>query len=422
MNHLKCCRLLVVALVAAAWSGANSAPAEQPPPSVNALGIVGQVMERFDEYLGAKALSSFHNEELLTDSAVSTLLSEEKKTATGGKAETLLSFARAVADLHEAGDRFDQPACEAALKKVKQLFSAMEQLYPSDVLNAARSLASRYCCPMHSDFAGKKADLCAKCGMPLDAQVRLSPFVLPEGARPAPVVQARIEMDAPLKRQEKVTGRLKLASRTGDAILLSDLREVHTQKIHLLIVDTSLTDYHHEHPQPTAVPGEYAFSFTPTKPGPYRAWADIQPYLTGIQEYARVEIPAGTNGEALPNTIPRLTAVADGLRYEIQFDSELKANQPAAGELHITRADGSPCRELEPTMGAFAHVVAFHQDRATVLHIHPQGSGALAPTDRGGPILRFQFYAPKAGFYRLFSKVQLGGEQKFAPFGIRVGL
>ena len=61
---------------------------------------------------------------------------------------------------------------------------------------------------------------------------------------------------------------------------LGDLIEVHTQKIHLLINDASLTDYHHEHPKPTDMPGEYAFAFTPSNPGPYRIWADVVPAST----------------------------------------------------------------------------------------------------------------------------------------------
>jgi hypothetical protein len=347
------------------------------------------------------------------------LLTEDKSQA-GDKGVTLLAFTRAVADLHAAGDRFDQHGSEAELKKVHEAFAAIEKLYPEEVLAAARALASRYRCPMHPDVTGAKGDLCRKCGMPLDSQVRLSPFTLPEGARPATIVKASIHTDAPLTPGTKVTARLHLNNRTGEPIVPTDLREVHTQKIHLLIVDGSLTDYHHEHPQPTGLPGEYAFSFTPQRPGPYRAWADVQPYMTGIQEYARADISAPSKSEPVTDTTQRLTAKADGLRYELHFASAPKVNQPVTGELRVTGADGKPCTQLEPTMAAFAHLVAFHSDGVTVLHIHPQGTRVLTSTDRGGPVLTFQFYAPKPGFYRLFSQVQLGGAQKFAPFGIQV--
>src|ERR1700733_11310452 len=37
---------------------------------------------------------------------------------------------------------------------------------------------------------------------------------------------------------------------TGRPVTLTDLKEVHTQKIHLLIIDDSLEDYSHVHPRP----------------------------------------------------------------------------------------------------------------------------------------------------------------------------
>jgi len=76
--------------------------------------------------------------------------------------------------------------------------------------------------------------------------------------------------------------------------------------------------------------------------------------------------------------------------------------------------------ELEPIMGAFAHLVAFHADGKTVLHMHPKGMQRVTPNDRGGPELEFQFYSPRPGFYRLFAQTQIKGEQKCAPFGLVV--
>jgi hypothetical protein len=116
---------------------------------------------------------------------------------------------------------------------------------------------------------GKKNALCDKCGMPLDTFVRLSPFVLPEGARPAKIVKASVNTNEPVQVGARTNARLYLTNLLGEPILATDLREVHTQRIHLLIVDKSLSDYHHEHPNQTGKPGQYDFSFTPQKPGPY---------------------------------------------------------------------------------------------------------------------------------------------------------
>jgi hypothetical protein len=71
-------------------------------------------------------------------------------------------------------------------------------------------------------------------------------------------------------------------------------------------------------------------------------------------------------------------------------------------------------------MAAFAHLVAFNEDRKTVLHIHPEGPEPDKPEARGGPTLKFKLYAPTSGFYRLYAQTQIMDEPKFAPFNINV--
>jgi hypothetical protein len=71
-------------------------------------------------------------------------------------------------------------------------------------------------------------------------------------------------------------------------------------------------------------------------------------------------------------------------------------------------------------MGAFAHLVGFHENHITVLHIHPEISQAPAPGDHGGPDLHFRLFAPMPGFFRLFVQVQLDGVQQFAAFALNV--
>jgi hypothetical protein len=123
----------------------------------------------------------------------------------------------------------------------------------------------------------------------------------------------------------------------------------------------------------------------------------------------------------LTDTAENLTASVGDLRYKLSFGAQvIKVGEPVTGKLRIAREDGSPVRELEPVMGSFAHLVAFHTDDKTVLHIHPKSTRQLTPNDRGGPELEFQFYSPKPGFFRMFAQIQIGGEQKFAPFGLVV--
>jgi hypothetical protein len=234
-------------------------------------------------------------------------------------------------------------------------------------------------------------------------------------------IKARVETDTPLKVGAETKGHLILTSlRNGEPITLDQLREVHTRKIHLLINDGSLLDYHHVHPTPAGVPGRYDFAFTPQKPGPYRVWADLEPLATGIQEYALALILADTQAEPLSKEPDRLTTTLNGLHYTLSFDRPLKSGEPARGTLHVEQADGTGFNQLEPVMGTFAHIVGFRDDRTTALHIHPEIAAPPKPDDRGGPDLSFRFYAAKPGFYRLYAQIQRQGEQEFPSFTINV--
>jgi hypothetical protein len=206
-------------------------------------------------------------------------------------------------------------------------------------------------------------------------------------------------------------------------VVLSDLLEMHTKKIHLLINDQSLGDYHHEHPVPTDMPGEYAFDFTPQKPGPYRIWADVVPAASSIQEYVIADIPAASKPQSITDRAAVSTAVVNGRKYVLSLNNNgqpIRANQTVIGTISITESDGLPTTSLEPVMSSFAHIVGFNEDRKTVLHIHPYGKEPASTTDRAGPAFAFKFYSPTPGFYRLYGQVQIDGVPQFAPFALTV--
>ena len=212
-------------------------------------------------------------------------------------------------------------------------------------------------------------------------------------------------------------------------MLLPDLEVVHTQPIHLLIVDLpAREDYHHEHPVPTDVPGEYAFRFTPTRPTTYRVFADLVPAANGVQEYPSADLPGDASASALPPPVTpppvSLVATAGGLRFRLAFDDFGDQPPPArqTSRLRVTvgEPDGRPVQRLEPVMNAFAHLVGFYDDGRTVVHLHPLGGDILNPDLRGGPAMDFKFYPPRPGRLRLFCQVEVNGQMVFAPFDVAV--
>ena len=91
-----------------------------------------------------------------------------------------------------------------------------------------------------------------------------------------------------------------------------------------------------------------------------------------------------------------------------------------AGRCRPSRADGRPFTQLEPIMGAYAHLVGFADDYRTIVHLHPSGEEPKRPADRGGPTLEFKFYPPRPGFYRFYAQVHVDGKDRFARFGVVV--
>jgi hypothetical protein len=217
--------------------------------------------------------------------------------------------------------------------------------------------------------------------------------------------------------------RVRITRNDGHTVSLDDLLVMHTQKIHLLIIDQSLCDYHHKHPKPTSLPGEYAFSFTPQRPGPYRIFADVVPASTSMQEYLITDIATDTAPQAIGDRATVLIGHANELTFELTLyppGQALREGVAVMGRINIKNPDGSPFTGLEPVMGAFAHIVGFCEDHKTVVHIHPMGADPLRPADRGGPTLQFMFYPPAAGYMKLYCQVSIEGKMQFVPFAVTV--
>jgi hypothetical protein len=372
----------------------------------------------FKYYLGARDLLVIHNYDNTIRSTMT--LHQYAGLAMDGRAgelrSTLLQLKVTVMTFHAAADASDQARAEREFRNVEEGMKILKTLYPPDFLDEAARVPDKYICPMHADVVGVEGESCPKCGMNLEPAGAFSETYIP-----MPPIQARVRTDIPLEIGARVQALLTLLQSDGTPVRLGDLREMHTKKIHLFIIDSSLTDYHHEHPVATDSAGRYTFTFTPRKPGPYRVWADLVPVLTGRQEYAMTDIPAATPGEPLQDTSVTHAAAVEELTYELYFDDPvLRIGKATRARLRITDSDGSPFTQLEPIMAAFAHLVGFSEDHSTIMHIHPTGIGPQSPGERGGPELEFFLYPTRAGFMRLFAQVQIGGVSKFAPFGIRI--
>ena len=391
-------------------------------PSTGAAWVTVQAaLDEIDALIVAKDLKAVHPAEEKVSASLK-YLEANSGMVTGDKAGRLKSAITQALTLsgnvHSAADANDAAKTVAELKKLRAGLKLVEAQYPADALKAPVGFV-KYQCPM-KDFTGEKPGKCPECGMMLKAVTPTAGGEHAGHGAKAPTTTLAFPSAQPLVVGKKADVTLRLTKKDGSPVTPDDLEVAHTERIHLLIVDPSLTDYHHEHPKAAGKPGEYVFSFTPRKPGPYRVWADLVPTADKEQEYVIADLPADTKAEPLSARAETMTTKIDGLTYALTFKGPIKVGDAALGTLTVTDAQGKVFPSLEPIMGAYAHLVGFSEDYKTIAHIHPMGEEPTKETDRGAGKLDFHIAPEQPGTLRLFAQVQIGGVSKFAPFTLKI--
>jgi|UniRef100_UPI00404A7A77 hypothetical protein len=217
---------------------------------------------------------------------------------------------------------------------------------------------------------------------------------------------------------------LTLQTHAGKPIAPADLLNVHTELLHLMIIDPQMMDYHHVHPQPQREPGKWTFHFTPRYGGEYRFFADFTPAATGLGLYANTVLHiAGPDPTA--ETISDAhqlswEATVAGYQFALRPDSTpIRAGKEASMKLVITNPGGGEV-PLQPVMGAYAHVVAFDEARTGFAHLHPQEIDLSVKPDLRKPTLTFRVMIPNPGRYVAWAQVNMDGTELFAPFWFEV--
>lgn len=204
-------------------------------------------------------------------------------------------------------------------------------------------------------------------------------------------------------------------------VTLNELKTVHTQKIHVLIIDDSLSDYSHVHPLATKQAGIYQLTWQPKDQyHNYTLWTDLTT-LNNQQSYLKTPLQQTTLPHAAIDRKQMLESEVNGLKFKLSFNTpSLRAGVAAMGTISIQDASGKPVTNLQPVMGAFAHIVGFGDDLNSIVHIHPMGKEPSHTEDRGGPALMFHLEATKPGFTKLFAQVKINNQELFVPFGLKV--
>ncbi|MGB0415985.1 MAG: hypothetical protein ACPGKS_03990 [Coraliomargarita sp.] len=215
---------------------------------------------------------------------------------------------------------------------------------------------------------------------------------------------------------EELEVTLTLETDGGMPIAPHELAITHTEKMHVMLVDPSLEDYHHVHPEAEGFSGQYHFSFTPKRSGSYMVFAEVVPLRSRRQVIATGEIV--TQGTpASPAFEMQEISEVDGVRFELSGVPEsLSTNRDYRFELDVNDLQGIPV-ELETIMGAKGHMVAFDAGKRGFAHMHPIDS---ISGSEGMDELAFLFNVPNPGWYRVFAQVQVDGREVFGRFDLLV--
>ncbi len=200
---------------------------------------------------------------------------------------------------------------------------------------------------------------------------------------------------------------------SGKNLKNEQLAKIHTEKIHLLIIDPSLQDYHHKHPQQLKN-NKFSFSFTPKFSGDYFVFAELALAKTGSAIICRNKITVSGESQSPDNSVI-MSQLIDGISFDMEFED--RSNLTDTNNyltLRIT-SNGNTEVPLEKVMGAYAHLVAFDESRKGFAHMHPLNiSESVDPVS---PRFEFLLNTKYQGYYKIWAQVRIFGKDIYIPFG-----
>ncbi len=205
----------------------------------------------------------------------------------------------------------------------------------------------------------------------------------------------------------------------GSPLSAEEIAVTHTEKLHLLLIDSSMKDYQHLHPQPTQQNGVFSFSYTPRTDNPMSAWVDFTLKENLLNPQIKLSMPSTSPPvlTAPAQIIHNDRAVLDSLTFHWHEEKPLRQGESAIIELAITDRDGHAVQDLEPIMGAYCHLVGFSANGEYLIHSHPIGKEPTSQDDRGEGMLRFHISPERTGDIQFFAQIKRQGEVIYVPFG-----
>ena len=257
---------------------------------------------------------------------------------------------------------------------------------------------AQFWCAMHPNERSETPGKCPVCGMTL---VQMPPATF-----------ATNPVD--LRATPTLTGaRLRIAVRQPrSAALVRKFAIVHERPMHLFVVGEGLDFFAHDHPV-QQLDGVFMLDVTLPRPGSYMAIAEFLPEGGTPQTFQQVFTTGVGFARPARPAVDAAPKIVDGMRVTLDA-SQVQAGgtQPLVMTIDDA-ATGAPVSDLEPYLGAGAHVLIVSQDVTEAIHGHPTEAGR-------GPSITVRPLLPRAGVYKLWMQFQRAGRVATAAFVIDV--
>jgi Cu+-exporting ATPase len=198
--------------------------------------------------------------------------------------------------------------------------------------------------------------------------------------------------------------------------------------MHLIVVSRDLGYFAHIHPQSTGIIGRYQVRHTFPAAGSYILYDELE--LAGKGDEAhRFDLQVGdAQGSAAKLTPDTGAGQIDGYTVSINTAGRLTSGATSTFVVTVKR-NGQPVTDLEPYLGAAAHVVVLDESAGEFAHVHaisgdnaPTGDMAemAKPPARFGPDLSFSHRFDKPGLYKVWVQFSRDGRVTTVPWVVEV--
>ncbi|MEV4437301.1 hypothetical protein [Streptomyces sp. NPDC049585] len=193
--------------------------------------------------------------------------------------------------------------------------------------------------------------------------------------------------------------------------------EEQTKRMHFYAIRSDLTGFQHLHPA-MAADGTWTADLAALEPGTWRTYASFTPDSgPGKGKDFVLSRTVTVPGDAQQTPLPKATDTVEADGYTVTLKGMAMVGMAHPMTVSISK-EGKPVTDLQPYLGTYAHLTAFHEGDQTFAHLHPETE---AKGDNGGPDLAFRAMLPKAGNWRLFLQFRTGGKLHTAALTLSVG-